>query len=172
MSGVAIDMLFQPLIELVNLKRRLYGSLIRKASAYVLVLLGLIEDCDDVDIFLKWPNLLPVDDLAAAQTAQLLTQIGVSKASVLKQLGYDPDEEMAAAKQEQADVMVAQSRGQMAQGMQGRPPANFQAAQQQRRLGVGASALGSGLPTGTPATPTLAPNSLAQTAAAPPIAQQ
>jgi hypothetical protein len=176
MSGIAIDMLFQPLIELVNLKRRLYGSLIRKASAYVLVLLELIEDCDDVDIFLKWPNLLPVDDLAAAQTAQLLTQIGVSKASVLKQLGYDPDEEMAAAKQEQADQMVAQQRGQApmpgTQGQMGqmgqRPPVNFQQAQQQRQLNVRGSALGSGLPGGQPAAPTLQPNSLQQSAAAQP----
>jgi hypothetical protein len=168
MSGIAIDMLFQPLIELVNLKRRLYGSLIRKASAYVLALLGLIEDCDDVEIFLKWPNLLPVDDLAAAQTAQLLLSMGISKQSVFKQLGYDPDEEMAAKKDEDAADMVAQSRGQMAQGAT-RQPVNFQQAQQQRRLGVGASALGSSLPTGTPATPTLQPNSLQQTAAAPPM---
>jgi Phage portal protein, SPP1 Gp6-like len=166
-SGVALALLFQPLIEKTELKRRLYGRLIRCVSQCALVLLGQIEDCDDVDVHVKWPNLLPVDDLAAAQTAQLLTQIGVSQATVLAQLGYDPDEEAEQTGNEQAAKMTAQSKGQAPMGnvrpMPQRPGAPGQ------RPGLTQGALSTALPTGNPPTPTLAPNSTVQAAAQPPM---
>ena len=94
-SGVALQLLFQPLIEKTTQKQRLYGRLVRDVSRAMLVLgkqLAL-EQAQEQDIDLHWQNLLPVDDLAAAQTALALSQVGVSRQTLLQQLGYDPDSE-------------------------------------------------------------------------------
>lgn len=96
-SGVALELLFQPLIEKTIQKRRLYGKLIRDVSKACLCIMDLIniDDFDEFDIDLQWQNLLPVDNLVAAQTAILLLQVGVSRRSVMEKLGYDPDVEAA-----------------------------------------------------------------------------
>lgn len=96
LSGVALQLLFQPLIEKTIQKRRLYGCMIRDVSRAALVLVGMlsIEEYADYPIDLHWENLLPVDDMAAAQTALLLQQIGVSNTTVMNQLGYDADDEL------------------------------------------------------------------------------
>lgn len=96
-SGVALQLLFQPLIEKTIQKRRLYGQLIREITRAALVLSGQIDlaDWDDYEVELHWQNLLPVDDLAAAQTGLALIQIGVSEDTVIQELGYDPDAEAA-----------------------------------------------------------------------------
>ncbi|MGH9060345.1 MAG: phage portal protein, partial [Acidimicrobiales bacterium] len=92
-SGVALQLLFQPLIEKTIQKQRLYGQMIRQVSRAALVIGGLIDvsEYEDYSIDLHWQNLLPVDDLAAAQTAAILKTLGVSDATILQQLGYDPD---------------------------------------------------------------------------------
>lgn len=125
-SGVALQLLFQPLIEKTVQKQRLYGCLIRDVSRAALVLAGLIslDEYEDFQIDLHWQNLLPVDDLAAAQTAQILQAIGVSNATLMQQLGYDPDAEADKSAAEDARKLVQFSRG------QGMPPA-LPAAQQQ-----------------------------------------
>lgn len=94
-SGVALELLFQPLIEKTIQKRRLYGSLIREISRAALCYCGYIsiDDYEDFDIELHWQNLLPVDNLTASQTALNLLQLGVSQQTILQQLGYDPDAE-------------------------------------------------------------------------------
>jgi len=94
-SGVALQLLFQPLIEKTVMKQRLYGKLVREISRAALVLGGLVDitDYEDEEIELHWQNLLPVDDLAAAQTAQILQTLGVSDSTILQQLGYDADAE-------------------------------------------------------------------------------
>lgn len=89
LSGVALQLLFQPLIEKTTLKRRLYGALLRALCEHMLEMLGF----PGLKVHVTWPNLLPVDDLAAAQTAQLLQQIGVSADTLMQQLGYDPEAE-------------------------------------------------------------------------------
>lgn len=124
-SGVALSLLFQPLIEKTIQKQRLYGDLIRDVSRAALVLGGIIplEDYEDYEIDLQWQNLLPVDDLAAAQTAMLLQQLGVSNATLLAQLGYDADAEADKSADEDAKQVTAFSRG------QGLPPPAQQAMQ-------------------------------------------
>ncbi len=94
-SGVALQLLFQPLIEKTTLKRRLYGKLIREVTRAALVVSGRlpVEQYDSYKIELPWPNLLPIDDLAAAQTAQLLKALGVSQETLMAELGYNADEE-------------------------------------------------------------------------------
>jgi hypothetical protein len=61
-----------------------------------LIVSGLIDVSryEDYPIGLHFEDLLPIDDLMAAQTALILDQIGVSKATYMAQLGYNADEEI------------------------------------------------------------------------------
>jgi Phage portal protein, SPP1 Gp6-like len=113
-SGVALALLFQPLIEKTVLKQRLYGRLIREVSRAALVLMGTVsvEEYATYQIDIHWQNLLPVDDLAAAQTAMLLSQLGVSQQTLLQQLGYNPDDESEKSQEEDQQKMQAYTRGQ------------------------------------------------------------
>ncbi len=78
-------------------------------------------------IDLHWQNLLPVDDLAAAQTAPILKQIGVSDQTIMAQLGYDADDEMSQSQAEDAQKMINLSRGQAIPPI---PPGQQQPGQQ------------------------------------------
>jgi hypothetical protein len=135
-SGVALQLLFQPLIEKTVLKQRLYGRLIREVSRAALVLAGLIEvsQYEDYKISLHFQNLLPVDDLMAAQVAQKLLTIGVSESTVLAGLGYDAVEEAKKKMQEdevkmkQAQSMASMMGQQPQPGQQFPPPAPGQPA--------------------------------------------
>lgn len=127
LSGVALQLLFQPLMEKTVQKQRLYGKLIREVSRAALICSGKIalEDYEDYPIGIHWPNLLPIDDTAAAQTALLLSQLGVSKATLMQELGYDADTEADKNAAEDARTLTQFSRG------QGFPPANPAQQQQQ-----------------------------------------
>ena len=58
-SGVALQLLFQPLIEKTTQKQRLYGKLIREISRAALVIAGKIslEEYEDYEIELHWQPL-------------------------------------------------------------------------------------------------------------------
>lgn len=94
-SGVALQLLFQPLIEKTTQKQRLYGRTIREVSRAALVMAGLLplEQYEDYPVELHWQPLLPIDDLQAAQTAQVYKLLGVSTQTLLQRLGFDPDDE-------------------------------------------------------------------------------
>jgi hypothetical protein len=135
-SGVALQLLFQPIIEKTILKQRLYGKLVRELSRAALVLCNKlsIDEYADYQVDLHWQNLLPVDDLAAAQTAVLWQQLGVSSATLLQGAGFNPDTEAQKSQEEDAQKLAAFSKG------QGLPPANpLQATQQdtQQQKAVG-----------------------------------
>ena len=129
-SGVALQLLFQPLLEKTTIKRRLYGRHIRDITRAALVLGGKIpvDQWETYQVDLHWQNLLPVDDLAAAQTALILKQIGVSDSTIMQQLGYDADDEADKSQAEDAKKLVAYSKG---MGMPPAPPNNPMQAQQQ-----------------------------------------
>ena len=52
-----------------------------------------MNDSSDIDITLEWQSPLPVDDLQTVQGYVLLKSIGVSNTSIMRKLGYDPEEE-------------------------------------------------------------------------------
>lgn len=118
-SGVALSLMFQPLIEKTMTKRRLYGRTIRDISRAALVLAGLLDiaDYEDFKIDLHWQPMLPADNLVAAQEALVLQQLGISMSTILAGLGYDADDEADKKAQEDAKALTAYSRG------QGMPPA-------------------------------------------------
>src|SRR5258707_6962042 len=126
-SGVALDVLFQPLIEKTIQKQRLYGKLIREVTRAALVLAGRVSIANytKYKVTLHWQDLLPMDDLAAAQTGQITEQLGVSKDTVITRLGFDAKAEARkkAAEQQAALQLQLQQQQMAAQGMQpGQPP--------------------------------------------------
>lgn len=140
-SGVALALLFQPLIEKTVLKQRLYGQLICEVTRAALVLAGLIDvaEYEDYAINIHWPNLLPTDDLAAAQTSLIWQQLGVSTSTLLQQAGYSPEDEARKTSEEQARKVTQFSRG---QGLPPTPPAQMPAedAAQAQAAGMGNAA--------------------------------
>jgi hypothetical protein len=108
-SGVALELLFMPLIKKTEAKQCLYGKLIIDVSKALLVLNGFTED---IDITLNWQSPLPADDLQSAQYAVLLKQLGISDTTIQRKLGFDPEEEAKLTQEENQQKMIAFSRGQ------------------------------------------------------------
>lgn len=100
-SGVALEILYQPLIEKTNTKRLLYGHLIEELSQHALELAGGPKNAE---ITIHWPDILPIDDLQTAQTSLIYEQLGVSQQTILSRLGFDPEEEKAHREEESASA--------------------------------------------------------------------
>lgn len=88
LSGVALQILYQPLVEKTELKRRTYGDFLVELNRRLLVLGGFGEENR---VTIHWPELLPADPLQERQIAVLDQQLGVSQDTLLQRLGYDPD---------------------------------------------------------------------------------
>lgn len=142
-SGVALQLLFQPLLEKTIQKQRLYGCTIRAITRAALVLVGKlsIEEYEDYPVELHWQPLLPTDNLAAAQEAILLQQLGVSRETIYSGLGLNAEEEAERKAQEDQEKITAFSRGQgfppvppqqqMMQGQQGNQTPSQPGSEQQ-----------------------------------------
>lgn len=90
LSGVALRILYQPLLDRTEQKRLTYGGLLVELFRRVLDLAGF--GADNL-VSLHWSELLPANRLEELQAALLEQQLGVSDDTVLRWLGYDPDEE-------------------------------------------------------------------------------
>ncbi len=88
LSGVALQILYRPLVEKTETKRRLYGDLLIELNRRLLALGGF---GDGMVTELHWPELVPSDIQGAAQTAVIWQQVGVSQDTILQRLGFDPD---------------------------------------------------------------------------------
>jgi hypothetical protein len=116
-SGVALELLYQTLLQKTTSKQCYYGDALEMLCSSVLEMAGFPAN---MEITLHWPNLLPPDDLATAQALTALVGIGLSEHTALQEAGYDPDDE--AKKNADSNAMKAQAfdRG------QGPPPLNQQ----------------------------------------------
>jgi hypothetical protein len=108
LSGIAIELLFLTLLKKSEKKQCLYGELIIDVSKALLALGGF---ADDLDISLAWQNPLPHDDLPSVQSAIAKRQIGISDTTLMRELGYDPDEEMELSQTEDAQKLINFSQG-------------------------------------------------------------
>jgi hypothetical protein len=88
LSGVALQILYQPLVEKTETKRRLYGDLLVETNRRLLAIGGF---GDDLMTALHWPELIPGDPEAEAKTLVLWQQLGVSQDTILRRLGLDPE---------------------------------------------------------------------------------
>ena len=89
LSSLSLRILYAPLIQKTESKRRTYGQAIERLFMQSLALRGY----EDILVELIWPELLPADPEAMRRTALLDSQLGVSSATILEGLGYDPEVE-------------------------------------------------------------------------------
>lgn len=109
-SGVALEILYQPILEKTRLKRRLYGKLLRCLCEYILEMMS--PAYEGLTVKVTWPNILPNDDQAAAQTAVFYQQVGVPQEKIWTVLGFDPDELEQMAKDAAQKALDAAAKGQ------------------------------------------------------------
>jgi hypothetical protein len=112
LSSLALRILYTPLIQKTESKRRTYGQAIEQMFMHALALRGYE---DDILVELIWPELLPADPEVLRRTALIDAQLGASKATLLEQLGYDPDveaENALAENQQQQTLFNAGGIGQ------------------------------------------------------------
>lgn len=121
-SGIALKVLFMSTLKRMAKQRCLYGALIINVSKALLVLGGFTEK---IGITLHWAEPLPVDSAAQAQEALVKSQLGVSTATLLKELGYNPEEEELLKAEEDAKALEKFAKG------QGFPPVPGLAPQEQ-----------------------------------------
>lgn len=102
LSGVALRVLYAPLIEKTETKRRQYGRLLIDLSRKLLTLSG--QGSLTENIHMQWPELLPSDPLQERQIAVLDQQLGASQSTILKRLGFDPEAEASARETDGAQL--------------------------------------------------------------------
>jgi len=100
-SGVALRLLFQPLLEKTETKRRLYGRAIRDLCQRLLAL-GGYGDGESLPVDITWPNLLPIDETEQIQGAVAkYTKLNYPLQTVMEELGDNYLEQMARKEAEQ-----------------------------------------------------------------------
>lgn len=102
LSGLAIKILYGPLVELTQTKRLTYGELLRELCMRLLEMGGFGPDRMAEP---QWPEVIPQDPLLEAQTAVMYDQLGVSRDTILTRLGFDPAAE--AEKRQEQDAQAA-----------------------------------------------------------------
>lgn len=112
LSGLALKILYGPLVRKTEVKRRLYGDLIAELSVRLAEMGGYGPD-NQAEI--RWPEIIPSDPVMEATAGEALERVGVSQATVLSEMGYDPvaEQERRAAEQTNlgAALLTAFDRG-------------------------------------------------------------
>ncbi|HMN13729.1 MAG TPA: phage portal protein [Bellilinea sp.] len=101
LSGVALEILYQPLLEKTEAKRVTYGEMIVEINRRMLALAGFGEDNITT---IHWQRMLPRDIGTEVTAALGKKQIGVSSDTLIQELGYNPDNEREKAKQENTTI--------------------------------------------------------------------
>lgn len=107
LSGVALKILYQSLIEKTATKRvACYGDLLREANKRLLELGG---QGDKHKIKIHWAEPLPKDTKEEAETGLLLDQLGISLDTIQTQLGFDAEDEADKKSKEKTDNATLES---------------------------------------------------------------
>jgi hypothetical protein len=107
LSGVALRILYQPLVEKIQAKRLTYGEMLVELNRRLLVLGGF---GGENMITVHWPELIPGDPESEAKTMLLWQQLGVSQDTIMRRLGLDPDierQKREVSSDEMADKLLA-----------------------------------------------------------------
>jgi hypothetical protein len=109
-SGVLMELLFLPLTAKTEMKRSRYGGMFIDVCQALLQMVGFSPA---IKVTIAWQSAIPRDDLQSWQTVPFQSQAGVSKATMLRERGYDPDEEaeLSAAEGAQQNVMFSRGQG-------------------------------------------------------------
>lgn len=111
LSGVAMQILYQPLIELTQAKRALYGPMLDDICQHIMELGGH----EPASVTIIWPEVLPTDQLEERETALADLDLGVSRATLHRKLGYDPEFEEHQRAEEEDDIAERLARSGMTQ---------------------------------------------------------
>ena len=106
LSGLAMQILYAPLIQKTETKRRTYGHAIVELMRRAIDLQG---GGDSTLVRLGWPPLIPSDPEAERRTAIIDAQLGVSNQTLLERLGYDAASEATRRVVEQRDAAQEQT---------------------------------------------------------------
>jgi hypothetical protein len=104
LSGLALKILYGPLVRKTEVKRRLYGHLIAMTSQRLVELAGYGPGAE---VVIDWPEIIPDDALMEATAAEALQRAGVSMATTLSEMGYDPESESELRSSEQTNIGAA-----------------------------------------------------------------
>ena len=107
LSGLALQILYQSLIEKTQLKRISYGNVLERINSAMLEMANIGVALSSQ---IHWPEMLPSDPAAEAQTAMMYEQLGVSSATILARLGFDAVAETEKRSSENAEAQEASSR--------------------------------------------------------------
>jgi len=92
LSGLALSILYQPLLELTESKRLTYGDMLNELNMRLLELGGYGTENNATIV---WPELLPRDMVAERQAYQIDMAMGIASAeTIADKLGYNYELEM------------------------------------------------------------------------------
>jgi hypothetical protein len=114
LSGLALQILYSPLVQKTESKRRTAGHGLVEMFRRILDLMG---QGDQIHVALGWAEILPDDPLSERQTALMDMQLGVSRQTIMERLGYDPVKEIAQRSEEDAVAADTQMRQMRAGGL-------------------------------------------------------
>ena len=101
LSGVALQILYGPIKEKTDDKRETYGEMLVELNRRLLEMGGYgAENLTTI----RWQSSVPESRLEAMQVAIMAEQIGVSRDTVLSELGYDAVQEKEKKADEVADL--------------------------------------------------------------------
>lgn len=91
LSGLALKLLYAPLLERTEQKRGTYGDMLEEINRRLLTI-GKFGDYDPtLTVQISWPDPLPVDEKAEAETLLLHKTLGASQHTLLEKAGYDAE---------------------------------------------------------------------------------
>jgi hypothetical protein len=100
LSGVALRILYGPLLDKTSKKVLRYGRMI-KECAQALMIIGNIKNAK---VKLNWADPLPGDELEKVNVAEGKQRVGFSQNTIIKELGGDPAHEATMREQESQSV--------------------------------------------------------------------
>lgn len=89
LSGVALEILYGPIVDKTRTKRLLYGALLNTVNEHLLEMNGW----RDLECRCRWADPWPVDNLTQAQIGIMYRNLGVSMRTIHDMLGLDYDRE-------------------------------------------------------------------------------
>ncbi len=89
LSGLALKILYGPLVQLTNVKRELYGRMVSQLNVALLEIGGFKAK----KVLNQWPTIIPTNRKEEADTAISLQEAGISKDTTIQELGYDAFDE-------------------------------------------------------------------------------
>jgi hypothetical protein len=112
LSGLALQILYGPLLTKTNTKRALYGPMLARLNSALLALGGFGEQT----VLNIWPDPLPQNTMEQRQVALLDHQLGVSNDTLMTQLGYDAELE-AEKRGGERDAAIEQAQTMFSRGV-------------------------------------------------------